>query len=164
MFVAGIVALLVLVLVLRPQPRLLAVGTSAPPILLQSVFGQQVNALNAAAHHNLVVEFFDTQCDTCQRQAGQLCAVAQRHESDVFVAVDAAGEDAATLNAYARARQPSPCRVTLLVDPKLSVSRAYRAAVVPTVYVVDSSGKIAYGAVGSAGVDGVDTMLQRLDG
>lgn len=149
-------------LVLRPQPQLLAVGSTAPAIVLQSASGQQVDGLRAAAHHNLVVEFFDTQCDTCQRQAAQLCALAQRHASDVFVAVDAAGERASALTAYAGAHQPPPCPVTLLADPKLSVSRAYRAAVVPTVYVVDSSGKIAYAGVGSAGVDGLDAMLQRL--
>lgn len=158
------VALFVLVLVIHLQPQLLAAGTTAPAIVLQSDTGQRVDGLAAAAHHNLVVAFFDTQCDTCERQAAQLCTLAEQHAADVFVAVDAGGESRSAVAAYGRANHPPPCPVTLLLDPGLSVSRAYRAAVVPTVYVVDSSGKIAYGAVGSAGVGGLDATLRQLGG
>lgn len=153
-----------LVLVVHLQPQLLAAGSTAPAIVLQSSAGQRVDALVAAAHHNLVVEFFDTQCDTCRRQAAALCSVARQRPAVVFVAVDAGGENRSAVAAYGRVNHPPPCPVTLLLDPGLSVSRAYRAAVVPTVYVVDSSGKIAFGAVGSAGVDGLDVTLRRLGG
>lgn len=149
---------------IRPQPQLLALGAPAPAIVLQSITGDRIDALAAAAHHNLVVQFFDTQCDTCARQAAQLCSVAQRHGADTVVAVDAAGESSAAVADYGRAHQPSTCPVTLLLDPGLGVSRSYRAAVVPTVYVVDSNGKIAFAAVGSAGVDGLDSTLQHLGG
>ena len=158
------VALFLLVLVIHPQPQLLAAGTRAPAIRLESIAGEQVDALAAAAHHSLVVEFFDTQCDTCARQEGLLCSLAGQHAADVFVAVDAAGETRSAVAAYGRDNQPAGCPVTLLLDPGLGVSRAYRAAVVPTLYVVDSSGKIAFGAVGSAGVDGLDPTLRQLGG
>ncbi|MGH7685896.1 MAG: TlpA family protein disulfide reductase [Candidatus Dormibacteria bacterium] len=149
---------------IRPQPQLLALGATAPALVLQSIEGDRIDALATAAHHNLVVQFFDAQCDTCARQAAQLCSVAQRHSADTVVAVDAAGESTAVVSDYARANRPSSCPVTLLLDPGLGVSRGYRAAVVPTVYVVDSNGKIAYAAVGSAGVDGLDSTLLHLGG
>ena len=151
-------------MVVRPSAQLLPLGTVAPPLTLSSTSGQTVNALQAAAHHNLVVDFLDTQCDTCSSQAPQLCSIAQDHGNDVFVAVDAGGESASALTAYARSYFPSPCRVTVLTDPDRTVSRAYRAAVVPTVYVVASGGEIAYGAVGSDGVNGLPATLQRLGG
>ena len=150
--------------VVRPAAQLLPLGAAAPPLTLTDTTGKRLNALQAAAHHNLVIDFFDTQCDTCKGQSAELCGVAQQHGSDVFVAVDAGGEAAAAVSSYAQTNFPSPCPVTALPDPTRSVSRAYRAAVVPTVYVVDSGGKIAYAAVGSAGVDGLAATLQRLGG
>lgn len=157
-------ALFVLVLVVHPQAPLLSMGSAAPPINLTSDTGQPVNALQAAAHNALVIEFFDIECATCQRQAPALCSIAARHASDVFVAVDAANESASALRAYRMRYLAPPCPVTLLVDPGLKVSRAYQAAVVPTLYVVDSTGKIASAAVGPAGVDGLEAALRRAGG
>ena len=151
-------------LVVRAPAQVLPLGTAAPQLTLTSAAGQRVHALQAAAHHSLVVEFFDTECNICRSRAPELCGLSHDHSSDVFVAVDAAREDAAALNTYGQRYQSQPCAVALLVDPDLTVSRAYRAAVVPTVYVVDSSGNIAYAAVGSAGIDGVAATLQRLGG
>ncbi len=48
--------------------------------------------------------------------------------------------------------------------PARRAGRAYRAAVVPTVYVVASGGEITYAAVGSDGVNGLSATLQRLGG
>ena len=163
-FAGGVVALILFAVVVRPSAQLLPLGAAAPPLTLADTAGKRVNALQAAAHHSVVIDFFDTQCDTCKGQSAQLCGVAQQHGSDAFVAVDAGGEGAAAVSSYAHTNLPSPCPVTALLDPTRSVSRAYRAAVVPTVYVVDSSGKIAYADVGSAGVDGLDATLQRLGG
>ena len=151
-------------LVVRAPADVLPLGTAAPQLILTSAAGQRVNAREEAAHHNLVVEFLDTECEICRSRAPKLCTLAHDHGSDVFVAIDAAREDAAALNSYAQRYQPQPCAVTPLVDPDLTVSRAYRAAVVPTVYVVDSSGNISYAAVGAAGIDGLGAALQRFGG
>ena len=146
----------------HPQPPQLAVGSAAPQITLRSVSGQTVNATAAAAHHALVVEFIETSCTTCQRDAGTVCGLASHFGQDTFVAVDAGGESAAAVSAFAAAHEPSGCGVTLLLDPGLQVTHAYEAAVVPTIYVVDSGGRIAYGGVGSDGIAGVQAVLQRL--
>lgn len=162
MFTLGVLALLALIVLVRPQAPLLSAGTPAPPINLVSDTGQRVNPVQAAEHHAAVVAFFDVECDTCKRQAPQLCGIAARHPSATFVAVDAANESAAALAAFARDYMPQPCPVTLLVDPGAKVSRAYYAAVVPTLYVVDGSGNIASAAVGPAGVDGLEAVLHGL--
>jgi len=159
-----VVALIAFAVVVRPSAQLLPLGTVAPPVTLVSTTGQTINALLAATHHNLVIDFLDTQCDTCRSQAPQLCAVSLQHSSDVFIAVDAGGEGGGALRAYAQSNFSSSCRVTVLADPDRTVSRAYRAAVVPTVYVVASGGEIAYAAVGSDGVNGLSATLQRLGG
>lgn len=157
-------ALFVLVLVVHPQAPLLSTGSAAPAINLTSDTGQRVNALAAAAHHALVIEFFDIECATCQRQAPALCGIAAGHTSDVVVAVDAGNESAAAIRGFRMRYFAAPCPITVLVDPGLAVSRAYRAAVVPTVYVVDKGGNIAYADVGPAGVDNLDAVLQRVGG
>ncbi|MBV8529578.1 MAG: TlpA family protein disulfide reductase [Candidatus Dormibacteraeota bacterium] len=157
-------ALIAFSVVVRPSAQLLPPGTPAPALTLVSTTGQTVNALQAAAHHNLVITFFDTQCDTCRAQAPQLCAVSLQRSGDVVIAVDAGGESTDTLEAYAQSNFSSSCRVTVLADPDRTVSRAYRAAVVPTVYVVASGGEIAYAAVGSDGVNGLSATLRRLGG
>lgn len=156
--------LIAFAVVVRPSAQLLPLGTPAPALTLVSTTGQTLDALQAAAHHNLVVDFFDTQCDTCRAQAPQLCSLSLQHSSDVFTAVDAGGESADALTAYAKSNFPSSCRVTVLADPNRTVSRAYRAAVVPTVYVVAGGGEVAYAAVGSDGVNGLSATLQRLGG
>lgn len=157
-------ALVVLVLVVHPQAPLLPAGSPAPPIKLTSDTGQPVNALVAAAHHALVVEFFDIECTTCQRQAPALCGIAARHPSDVFVAVDAGNESPTALRAFRARYFPQPCPVTVLVDPGVAVSRAYRAAVVPTLYVIDTRGTIASADVGPAGIDNLDAVLHAVGG
>ena len=158
----GIAGLFLLVFFVHPQPPQLAAGTTAPAIVLHTVAGASLNANAAAAHHALVVEFIETSCETCQRNAPVVCALAARFSHDVFVGVDAGAESAAAVAGFAAAHEPAGCPVTLLLDPGLSVTHAYEAAVVPTVYVVDSSGKIAYGGVGSDGIAGLAAVLQRL--
>ena len=149
-------------LFVHPQPPQLAQGTVAPQITLRTVAGQTMNANAAAAHHALVVEFFETTCETCQRDAPTLCRLATRFPDDVFVAVDAGDEPATAVGGFAALRQPAGCAVAVLLDPGLKVTHAYEAAVVPTVYVVGADGRIAYGGAGSDGIAGLEAVLQRL--
>lgn len=156
------VALLVLVLVVHPQPPLLHPGTAAPAISLQSVDGRSVVAVGNAQHRTLVAVFIETACVTCQRQMPGVCAVAGRHPEALLVAVDAAGESRAALQAFAARNVAAGCRLVVLLDPGLHVSHAYEITVVPTVYVVNASGSITYAGLGAEGVDGIDAELQSM--
>ena len=151
-------------LLVHPQASLLRNGSAAPAITLQTDTGVHVDALAAAAHRPLLIQFFSTVCDTCARQGPALCALPARFRRTLVIAVDAAGETAAAIRAYGLHAMPPPCVAHRLVDPALSVTRAYQAAVVPTVYVVDSSGRIAYGGVGGNAIDGAQAALMQLGG
>ena len=150
------------IVLVHTEPPLLARGTDAPAIVLQSDTGVRVDVLRGAAHHAVVVEFFETACVSCQHGAPALCAAGAGFPDVTIVAVDAGAEAAPALRAFVARYLPSSCNATVLVDPAQSVSHAYRAAVVPTVYVVDRNGKIAYGGVGPAGIDGLAAALRQL--
>lgn len=161
--VLGLVGLFLVILLVHPsQPPLLADGTGAPSIVLASDTGRRLDVLALAALHPVVVEFFETSCVSCEQDAEPLCAVSNAFPDVTVVAVGAGGEAAPALRAFEAKYLQPPCRVTVLVDPGRTVAHAYQAAVVPTVYVIDRSGHIAYGGVGVAGIHGVAAMLHQL--
>jgi thiol-disulfide isomerase/thioredoxin len=161
-FVVGIAAVFLIILLVHPSPPMLQAGTPAPAIALGTIGGQSAKVLPSADHHPVVVEFIEAGCVTCQQEAAALCRLGVTYPQVTFVAIDAAAEPAATVQGFA-ARYLSPgCTTMVLLDPGLKVSRSYDARVVPTVYVVDSAGKIAYGGLGASGIEGVAPVLQRL--
>jgi thiol-disulfide isomerase/thioredoxin len=157
----GIGALVLVVFLVHPQPPLLAVGASAPPIVLKNADGVSVDVLHAAAQRPVAVEFFETTCPTCQQQAPSLCALQAMLPQTVIVAVNAARESSSVLKTYAQRYQGAGCNITVLADPNGTVNQSYEITVVPTVYVIDKNGKIAYAGVGASGVDGLKPVLQR---
>lgn len=158
----GIAALFLIILFVHPPSPMLQPGTSAPNIALRTAGGQSENVLPSANHHPVVVEFIEAGCVTCQQEAPVLCRMGATYPQVTFVAVDAATESAAALEGFAARYLTPGCATIVLLDPGLQVSRAYDVRVVPTVYVVDSAGKITYGGLGSSGVEGVAPVLQRL--
>ena len=158
----GIAALFLIVLLVHPTPPMLQAGTPAPSIALRTAGGQPDNVLQRANHRPVVVEFIEAGCVTCQQEAPALCRLGVTYPQVTFAAIDAAGESAAALQQFAARYQSPGCATAVLLDPGLQVSRAYDVRVVPTVYVIDSAGKIAYGGLGAQGIEGVAAVLQRL--
>jgi len=159
-FILGIAVVAAAILFIHPSQQLLPVGLAAPPITLRDSGGRPVTVVPSPQQGPVVIEFFDTVCVSCQREAATLCGIAAANPAATVVGVDAGSESAAAVAAYAR--RSSPCALPFLVDPNAKVSRSYAAAVVPTIYVVDRHGKIAYGGVGSSGIEAVSHNLQRL--
>jgi len=159
-----VVGLFVLAVLVRPQAPLLPTGSTAPSIQLRSTSGRLLNANAAAAHHALIVEFIEASCVTCQQKAPVICTDSVAFSRDLFVMIGAGGESAQPLTDFAARYLPRTCAVTLLVDPMLQATHAYQAAVVPTVYIVDAQGRIAYSSVAASGIDGVAPALQKIDG
>jgi peroxiredoxin len=162
--VLGIGALVLVVLLVHPQPPLLAVGTAAPPIVLKDADGVSLDVIHAAAQRPVAVEFFETTCPTCRQEAPSLCALQAMLPQTVIVAVNGARESSSTLKAYAQRYQGAACNITLLADPNGTVNQSYEITVVPTVYVIDKNGKIAYAGVGASGIGDLKPVLQRLVG
>jgi peroxiredoxin len=147
-------------------PRLLPGGATAPAISAETSTGQQVTlfAGGAPPTRPVVLEFFETTCAICQREVGPLCQVKAAHPEVDFYGVDAARESAATVEQFRHAQGNGCIDFPLLLDPRSDLLRAYSVAVVPTVYVVDTHGRIAYSGTGAGGVDGLGTALRTLAG
>ncbi|MEO8899678.1 MAG: hypothetical protein ABI352_00995 [Candidatus Dormibacter sp.] len=157
-FVVGVVTLTVMFFFIRPQPSLLAVGSNAPSIRLDSAIGPPVRVPAADGGQPYVIEFFDAGCAHCQQVAAQLC----KEKIPVF-AVDAAKESATTINAFRQQFAPG-CSYPMLLDPSFSAVRAYAVTVVPTVYVV-KLGRIAFAGAGLDGVSALPGAVQQaIDG
>ena len=152
------------VLLVHPQPPLLAVGTVAPSIVLKTPDGVSDDVIHSAGQRPVAVEFFETTCPTCQQAAPSLCALQAMLPQAVIVGVNAARESASAMKIYAQRYQGSNCDITLLADPNGMVNQNYEITVVPTVYVIDKNGKIAYAGVGAQGIDALKPVLQRLAG
>ena len=147
-------------------PRLLPGGTTAPAISAASSTGDHVAPVIAGTPpaRPLVVEFFETTCAVCRQEVAPLCQVKAQHPGADFYSIDAAREDAATVNGFRRSQGNGCTDWPLLLDPKSDLLRAYSVTVVPTVYVIDTHGRIAYAGTGQGGVDGLATALRSLAG
>jgi hypothetical protein len=156
-FATGMVALLLVVVFVRPQSNLLPVGATAPAISLDAVGGGHVDVAAAAAGKPYILEFFEAGCAHCQQVAGQLCA-----EPVPVFAVDAAKDSAPTISSY-RSQYAARCAYPLLLDPNLSAGSSYDVNVVPTVYVI-KQGKVAYAGAGLDGVNGLGAALAKAVG
>ncbi len=145
-------------------PRLLAGGTAAPAISAKAASGQAVSLLGAAnpPPRPVVLEFFETTCTVCRQEVQPMCQAHTQHPGADFYGVDAAREDAATVSDFARTQAGGCTGWPLLLDPSSGILRAYSVTVVPTVYVIDTRGRVAYTGTGAGGVDGLAAALHSL--
>jgi len=160
--VLGLVILALAILFIHPSAQLLPDGSAAPALKLRDATGLTLTVVPSPAHQPVVIEFFASNCVTCQQESGTLCRIAATNSAASVVAVNAGRETAATVAAYAR--RYSACAVPFLVDPGGGVSRNYEAAVVPTIYLIDRHGSIVYGGVGAPGIEYVSAHFAQLVG
>jgi len=138
-----------------PTPDLLPVGSTAPGFALRTPTGKRV-ALAGLRGRPVLLEFFATWCPHCAAEAPHLRRLyASSHAA--FVAVNADGEDAASVFAFhAWFGLPFPA---LLDVGKHSVSwpssgsagpisRRYLVTSFPTFYVLDAHGRIVWRSAG----------------
>lgn len=168
---AGLFAVAVLATVVsfavvsRIGHALLPGGSQAPQVRLAGADGRQYDVLASAQGHPVVLEFFETTCEICQREVKPMCDVHAKHPDVAFYSVNAARESASAVSSFRRNQAGGCIDWPLLLDPKSTVLRSYSVTVVPTVYLLSPSGRIAYSGTGEAGVAGLDaaiTSLQRL--
>ena len=140
-------------LLVHPQPPALGLGSSAPGIALQDPQGRTHIVVGGGSTRAAFIEFLSTSCSTCLSRLPAVCAAAATNTKASVVAVDATGESASALQAFETQHVDPACPLTVLVDPGMSVSRAYEVGVIPTVYVVDSHGTIRFAGFGASGVE-----------
>lgn len=143
-------------------PSLLPGGAAAPAIALQDAAAMPHKLYADTAGEPVVLEFFETTCAVCQREVVPMCDAHRRHPQAAFFGIDAARETADAVRNFAASQGGGCIAWPLLLDPKSAVLRAYRVTVVPTVYVIDASGRVAYTGTGEAGVAGLGNALALL--
>jgi thiol-disulfide isomerase/thioredoxin len=138
--------------------NLLPPGSKAPGFTLRTPEGVPLR-LSSLRGKTVLLELFATWCPHCAAEAPHLKAIYAKlpPKHYAFVAVNADGEDPASVLAYhVYFDLPFPA----LLDPSSGpgsfshpgspgpVSRAYKLSVFPTFYVIDRHGKVAWSAVG----------------
>jgi len=145
-------------------PRLLPGGAAAPQISTTAASGDHVALFGPAGApaRPVVLEFFETTCAVCQQEVTPMCQARTQHPGADFYGVDAAREDASAVNNFRRTQGGGCTGWPLLLDPQSAILRAYSVTVVPTVYVIDAKGRVAYAGTGAGGVDGLAAALHSL--
>ncbi|HEV3123491.1 MAG TPA: TlpA disulfide reductase family protein [Candidatus Dormibacteraeota bacterium] len=163
-----VVVVTVVAIIITPKlhnPGLLANGTAAPSFTLSADDGNQHTLPAAAPGGATVVLFIEATCPHCQEEAPKVCDLARQHPHTTFVGVGAAEENSDALRAF-RGAHMAQCGASLfplLVDSSADVTHRYVVAVVPTIYVIDASGKVAYSGTGTDGVDAATPVIDRLE-
>ena len=119
-------------------PELLSVGDQAPPFALAADDGAPV-ALAKSPGRPTLVAFVESGCSSCRAEAPLLAQLARSGAR--VLAVDVSHSSAEERAAFARDALEGV--VPLAPDPEGTVGVAYRALVVPTIYVLRADGTIA---------------------
>lgn len=112
----------------------------APDFLLTSTRGERVSLLGLRGHP-VLINFWFTNCPPCRTEVPELqrASLELRSSGAVVLGVDAIGEDAATIEAFAR---PLGITYPLLLDATQGVTKRYLIQVTPTSFFLDRQGVI----------------------
>jgi peroxiredoxin len=160
--IAVVATVISFAIISRIAHQLLPLGAQAPAIHLADTGGTQRNVFAESGGQPVVLEFFETTCAVCQREVKPMCDTHAKHAGVPFYGVNAARESASAVGDFGRKQAGGCTSWPLLLDPRSDVLRAYSVTVVPTVYVIDSKGRVAYEGTGESGVAGLDAALSRL--
>ncbi len=128
---------------------------SAPEFTLTDVDGV-VHRLSGYRGKVVIVNFWATWCPPCREEMPSMQRAWEqvRDEGILMVAVDV-GENGQQVSAF---REQTPVDFPLLLDEDSSVTTAWPVRGLPTTYVVDTRGRLAYQAVGGREWDDPDLL------
>lgn len=130
------------------------VNKAAPPFALPSLDGRTISLADYHGKQNLVVSFWASWCGPCRLEMPVLRAFYEKHHNDSnsfeFLAISI-DDSAAPARAFATSSKiPFP----VLLDISKQTADAYHVDGIPTLFVIDKSGKVIFGH------SGFDTTLQ----
>jgi thiol-disulfide isomerase/thioredoxin/chitodextrinase len=139
------------------RPKLLAVGTQAPDWTLQTPGGESVS-LNQLKGSVVVMDFWATWCGPCK--------AAMPHVQKLHEEFKGKGVKIFGVNTWERDGDPvkymkdNNYTYGLLLEGD-DVATAYKVSGIPTFYVIDRDGKIAYIGVGAGSPDALETAIKK---
>ncbi|HXW76657.1 MAG TPA: TlpA disulfide reductase family protein [Candidatus Eremiobacteraceae bacterium] len=118
-----------------------SVGSLAPDFSLQTTAGHTFT-LSSLRGHVVVVNFFATWCPPCRAETPDLVSLSRRYagQNVVFVGIDDR-ERPALVNVWA---QHAGAGYPLAIDTVGAVADRYDVLAIPTTYVLDPTGRVAY--------------------
>jgi peroxiredoxin len=124
------------------------VNKAAPPFALPSLDGRTVSLADFHGKQNLVVSFWASWCGPCRLEMPVLRAFYEKHHNDSsgfeFLAISI-DDGAAPARAFATSSKiPFP----VLLDISKETAEAYDVDGIPTLFVIDKSGKVIFGRTG----------------
>lgn len=125
----------------------------APMLKLRDIDGKQID-LARLRGQVVLVNFWATWCPPCQREMPsleRLWQVMNKQKGFKIIAVNIA-EDSDTIFSFFGLLEPSPT-FPILFDKDGSVLRAWPVKGLPTTFLIDKKGRIAYRAVGGREFD-----------
>ncbi|MHB1085146.1 MAG: TlpA family protein disulfide reductase [Thiobacillus sp.] len=129
-----------------------ATRTLAPALKLHDINGQS-HDLAALKGNVVLINFWATWCPPCRQEMPSIARLAERLHGKRFtvLAVDI-GEDADTIQNFISQLDTS-LPFPVLLDPDAKIMQTWNISGLPTTYLIDRKGRIAYSAAGGREFD-----------
>ena len=134
-------------------------GSAAPPLKLRDLQGR-MHALEDYRDRVVVLNFWASWCEPCRDEmpSMQLLKDSMAGRPFTLIAVNM-GEGAGRVNRFL---DMMPIDYTILLDPDMSVSKAWQVRLLPYSFVLDRAHRIRYYAVGEIDWNAPD-VVSRID-
>jgi thiol-disulfide isomerase/thioredoxin len=143
----------------RAQDEGIAVGATAPVVIVNDIDGKPVNLADFIGRQPVLLEFWATWCSVCEELLPKVKAAhATYGESVAFFGVNVTvNQTPDRVRRWIASHQP-PYRT--LYDDKGVSTRAYEAPVTSYIVIIDATGKVAY--TGSGADQDISGALARV--
>lgn len=154
------------------ESTLLKAGTQAPTFSLPALDGDRVSLRMYCGDtllkphligqkHIVILSFWATYCLPCQKEIPELIKFQQKHVSDsvkvLCVSIDKEG--ASIVAPFITEKQYA---IPVLLDPYRKTAERYGVTALPSLFVIDQSGKIRYSSVGYDTSVALDQKLEQI--
>ena len=124
----------------------IAVGDIAPGFALKSLDGKESALAKLLEKGPVVVAFFKISCPVCQFTFPYLQRLAERYAGDTATVIGISQDD--TRGTMEFNREYGVTFLVLLDDPGYPVSNAYGLSMVPTIFLIDTEGRVKVSSIG----------------
>ncbi len=129
-----------------------AAKAPAPALVLKDI-DDKSHDLASLRGKVVLVNFWATWCPPCRREMPSMDRLAQKLAGTAFVVLAVnIGEDADTIHTFTSQLDAGPS-FPILLDPHARTMQTWKISGLPTTYLIDPQGRIAYSAVGGREFD-----------